>query len=199
MDIRSKIINGASQLFVKYGIRSITMDMIAEQLGTSKRTIYENFTDKDELLNSCLEAAIKKQKKLSEEIIQSSENIVDATFKFIKHIINIYQLINPLFFFDIQKYYPELYNSRVKGNEKWNVDRSVELLNTGIQEGLFRKDINIEIVAILITEQFKMLNNAEIFPIDKFSKIEVFENIVINFMRGISSDKGLILIDQYNI
>jgi hypothetical protein len=63
---------------------------------------------------------------------------------------------------------------------------------------LFRNDINVEIVARLISEQFKMLSNQDIFPEDQFSKIEVFENIVINFMRGIATEKGLQLIEKYN-
>ena len=76
MEIRDKIISGSSKMFIKFGIRSITMDMIAEQLGISKRTIYENFTDKNELLKYSLEAGMVEQKAVVEEIFKNSENVL---------------------------------------------------------------------------------------------------------------------------
>ena len=69
MEVKEKIISGASQMFIKYGIRSITMDMISEQLGISKRTIYENFNDKDELLKFCMNAGMAEQKEIIKKLI----------------------------------------------------------------------------------------------------------------------------------
>ena len=199
MEIKNRIITEARQLFVKYGIRSITMDMIAEHLGISKRTIYENFKDKNELLKSCINAAIADQRKMNEEIIRSSSNIIDAIFVFIKNSINTLKRINPAFFYDIQKYYPAIWRKTIHKNDERNFNRIVSLLNKGISEGLFREDINVEIIARLILEQFKLLSNQEIFPEDKYSMIDIFENIVINFVRGIVTVNGLELIDTYNI
>ena len=198
MEVKEKIISGARQLFTKYGIRSITMDMIAEQLGVSKRTIYENFKDKDELLKYCIDEGMTEQRAKIYELIKNSENVIDATFNFIKYSINIYKTFNLLFFYDIQKYYPELCELKIKHNDKQNLDRTIELLNQGKSEYLFRNEINVEIVARLISEQFKILNNQDVFPESKFSKIEVFENIVINFIRGIATEKGFLLIEKYN-
>lgn len=199
MEIKNRIITEARQLFVKYGIRSITMDMIAEHLGISKRTIYENFKDKNELLKSCINAAMADQRKMNEEIIRSSSNIIDAIFVFIKNSINTLKRINPAFFYDIQKYYPAIWRKTIHKNDERNFNRIVSLLNKGISEGLFREDINVEIIARLILEQFKLLSNQEIFPEDKYSMIDIFENIVINFVRGIVTVNGLELIDTYNI
>ena len=193
MEIRDKIISGSSKMFIKFGIRSITMDMIAEQLGISKRTIYENFTDKNELLKYSLEAGMVEQKAVVEEIFKNSENVIDAMLKTIKHNANTLKSINPLFFFDIQKYYPELYKLLIKKNDRQKISRLIEMLNKGIQEKIIRNEINVEIVAILIAEQFKMIGNQEIFPEDKFSKIEIFENISINFIIGIATEK-----EKYN-
>jgi len=198
MDIKEKIIAGARKMFIKFGIRGITMDFIAEQLGVSKRTIYENFKDKDELLMHCIDVGMKEQSSKNEELIRNSENIIEATFKFIKNSIETFNTINPLFFFDIEKYYPNLWKTKIIENDNQNLNRSIELLNQGIGEDLFRKDINVDIVAKLILEQFKMLSNHELFPNDKYSKVDVFENIVINFLRGIATKKGLLLIKKYN-
>ena len=199
MEIKNRIITEARQLFVNYGIRSITMDMIAEHLGISKRTIYENFKDKNELLKSCINAAMADQRKMNEEIIKSSSNIIDAIFIFIKNSINTLKRINPAFFYDIQKYYPAIWSRTIQKNDERNFNRIVSLLNQGISEGLFRENINVEIIARLILEQFKLLSNQEIFPENKYSMIDIFENIVINFVRGIVTVNGLELIDTYNI
>jgi len=86
---------------------------------------------------------------------------------------------------------------RIESNDKNKTAQIVDLLNRGIQEGVFRSGINVDIVAILLSEQFRMITNHDVFPEDKFSKGEVFENIVINFMRGISTDEGLLFIEEY--
>jgi len=174
------------------------MDMIAEQLGISKRTIYETFKDKDELLKCCIEVAIVEQKTFSEEIMKNSENIIEAMFKIVKHNVNILKSVNPLFFSDIKKYYSELSEITIENNDRKNTSQIEDLLNRGIHEGVFRSGINVDIVAILLSEQFRMITNHDVFPEDKFSKGEVFENIVINFMRGIATDEGLSFIEKYN-
>jgi TetR/AcrR family transcriptional regulator, cholesterol catabolism regulator len=199
MEIKDKITSGALKMFTKYGIRSITMDMIAEQLGISKRTIYETFKDKDELLKCCLDTAIIEQMTISDEIMKSSENIVEAMIKIVKHNVHILKSVNPLFFYDVKKYYTEISKLTIEKNDKKYVSEIVELLNRGIKEKLFRNGINVEIVAILLNEQFRMLSDPEVFPEEKFSKAAVFENIVINFMRGIATVKGLSLIEKYNV
>ena len=196
--MRERIIKESRQLFAKYGIRSITMDMIADHLGISKRTIYENFKDKNELLKNCIDTAMIEQRRINEEIIMNSSNIVDAIFIFIKNSINTLKQINPVFFFDIQKYYPEIWNKTIQKNDERNFNRIVSLLNRGISEGLFRENINVEIIARLNLEQFKLLSNQEIFPEEKYSMVDIFENIVINFIRGIVTENGLELIDKYN-
>ena len=198
MEIKDRIISGARQMFVKYGIRSITMDMIAEHLGISKRTIYEIFKDKDKLLNHCINAGMVEQRARNDGIILSSSNIIEATFKFIENSINIIKSINPAFFYDIRKYYPGIWASKIKENDARNLNRTIELLNKGIDENLFREDINVEIVAKLILEQFSLLSNRNIFPENEYSMIEVFENIVINFIRGIATEEGMNMINQYN-
>ena len=173
--------------------------MIADHLGISKRTIYENFKDKNELLKSCIDTAVAEQRRINEEIIRSSSNIIEAIFIFIKNSINTLKRINPVFFFDIQKYYPEIWNVTIQKNEERDFNRIVSLLNQGVSEGLFREDINVEIIARLNLEQFKLLSNQEIFPEEKYAMVDIFENIVINFVRGIVTEKGSEILYTYSI
>lgn len=198
MDIKEKIVSGSLKLFTNYGIRSITMDMIAEQLGISKRTIYENFKDKDELLKSCIEAGMITQKAIAEEIMNNSENVIDSTIKFMRYHVNMLKTVNPAFFRDIKKYYQEINEKTIDCSDKHNISKLIDLLDKGILENLFRVQINKEIVANLIYEQFKLIGNQEVFPEEKYPLADVFENLVINFLRGIATEKGLLLIDKYS-
>lgn len=198
MEVRDKIISGAKKMFTRYGIRSITMDMIAEELGISKRTIYEKFEDKDELLKCCIEESIVQQKSIHEEIMKNSANVIEAMIRVMKHNINILKTINPLFFYDIKKYHPSLNKHTIESSDNENVTHIIALLKRGIEEKVFRKGIHEEIVANLLFQQFKLMSNQEVFPEEKFSKAEIFENIVINFLRGIATNEGLLLIEKYN-
>jgi len=193
MEIKEKILCFSSTQFLKYGIRSVTMDMIADQMGISKRTIYENFSNKDELLENCIVEAQEKQKKMFEEMFSGSSNVIEATLKFIKIQINAINSINPVFLIELKKYYSELW-TKINSNEESGIAMITLLIQKGVDENLFRNDINIEIISRLINEQFKLLNNQDLFPEDKFSKAEIFENIAINFLRGIATDKGLAVI-----
>jgi AcrR family transcriptional regulator len=197
VEIKDKIIEGSQKMFVRYGIRSITMDMIAEQLGISKRTIYENFKDKDELLKRCIETGMSQQKKIQSDILKDSANVIEAMLRIVNHNVKILNSINPIFFYDIKKYYQEGKNS-IEHNDRQNLSQIVDLLERGIREGLFRSAINVEIVANLFFEQFRIMNNQDVFPEERFSKAEIFENIVINFMRGIATEEGLSLIIKYS-
>ncbi len=190
MEIKEKIISFSRTQFLKYGIRSVTMDMIADQMGISKRTIYEKFSNKDELLENCILEAQKEQKIMMEEMFSGSSNVIEATLKFIKIQINAINSINPVFLIELKKYYTEIW-TKINSKEESGIAMIKSLIQKGVDEKLFRNDINIEIISRLINEQFKLLNNQDLFPEDQFSKAEIFENIAINFLRGIATDKGL--------
>jgi TetR/AcrR family transcriptional regulator, cholesterol catabolism regulator len=197
MEIKEKILTYSRSLFLKYGIRSVTMDMIADQMGISKRTIYENYANKDELLEECISGAQKQQTQMIAELFEGSVNIIEATLQFIKMQVNAINSINPVFLIELKKYYSDLWHRIHQNNETDSISWITSLIRKGVDEELFRNDINIEIVARLINEQFKVLGNQELFPGEKFSKAEIFENIAINFLRGIATDKGLAMIKDY--
>jgi TetR/AcrR family transcriptional regulator, cholesterol catabolism regulator len=196
MEIRDKIIEEATKQFMLYGIRNVTMDDLATSLGISKRTVYETFTDKTELVHKCLETLKQKHEEKTREIITSSRNVIITIFTFMKEGIKSMTSINPVFFLDMQKLYPGTWNCLSEENAKKTFDLSKELLERGVKEGLFRQNINIPIVAKLFHEQMNLLADEKIFPRDEFNYADVFQSLTINFMRGISTNKGIELIDE---
>ena len=197
MNIRERILPQAVDLFIRSGIRAITMDDSSAQAGVSKRTIYENFKDKDELLCACLVLMEEHHDRETENIISESKHTIDLVFKVLKLGINAINSINPLFLTDLKKYHFRIWKETYMINNQKHLSKTYTMLKKGINEGLFRKEIEIEIVAKLLHEQFRIMSDEQIFPSLRYSRAIVFENIMINFLRGIATRKGLEIIEEY--
>ena len=137
MEIREKIIVGAGKLFTEKGIRMVTMDLIAQNLGISKRTIYENFKDKDELLSDFLLYAFEEHRKKAEEILSVSENVIEAMFNWGLFNHNEMNKINPLFFEDLKKYHADIFLNVLKKGEIKNQELTYTILKRGQNEEIF--------------------------------------------------------------
>lgn len=196
MEIRERIIEEALKQFLTYGIRNVTMDGIAANIGISKRTVYEVFKDKKELIYICLKQLKKNHEEKNHEIISSSRNVIETIFAFMREGIKAMTCINPVFFMDMKKFYSSAWNALSEENEKNVLSLSKKLLMKGIEEGLFRSDINIPIVAKLFHEQMKLLADEKVFPRDEFNYADLFQSLTINFMRGISTQKGIKIIES---
>jgi AcrR family transcriptional regulator len=196
MELKDRIIEQAYTLFFQYGIRAITMDEISSHMGISKRTIYEVFKDKDELLACCIKQMQQLHKQKHAAILANSSNTIEAFFKFLLEGIQAIKTINPLFFKDIQKYHSTLWKKTMCEQEAHKYESMQQMIEKGVSESLIRSDINPAIVTRIMFEQMNILSNEEVFPPDRFSKTEVFENIMVNFVRGIATTKGIEVIDE---
>lgn len=184
--LREKIVRTAFEAFSESGIKSITMDEIANMLGISKRTLYEVFNDKEELLIAGLEYQQKGMIEFGQQVLSESDNVLDIILKFYKKSIEIYHNTNKRFFEDMHKY-PRV-QAKMKENRDNNSQKTVEFFQKGVEQGIFRNDINFEIMHILVKEQVNILLNTDLC--DKFSFLDVYESIMFIFMRGISTMKG---------
>src|SRR5882762_6822999 len=110
IETKEKILKGAEDLFVKYGIRSISMDDIARHLSVSKKTLYQHFVDKDELVTMAIQSRLEEQKKIYDEITNESENSIDELHRIGYCIRKHNQESSPSLFFDIQKFHPKAWN-----------------------------------------------------------------------------------------
>ena len=196
MDIKNRIIEGAAQLFRTYGIKSVTMDSIASHLGISKRTIYEVFSDKDELLISVLQWMAEKQRRLVQKIVDSSENAIIAIFRLLESNRDHFQDMSPAFQADLKKYH---YESLMKKSEKCEMPdfrNNRQIIDRGIGEKLFREDINPDLVNRCLYSLGRSTMDFELYPFEEFSRREVIKNVFINYMKGISTIEGITLINK---
>jgi len=194
MITRDHIIEAAYDLFVKHGVKSITVNRIVQELHTSKRTIYTHFEDKTALLKACLDNYHKKVRQENQEIIQSSDNVIEALGYLHQRIVRRSYLVNPSFFSDILHYYPGLLNDSYKNNGNFAHQQFMELAQWGIEDGIFRDDMDKEVVGKTVLTMLKMLKDNDMFPVTQFSKERLTFAILVPYMRGLCTAKGIELL-----
>jgi len=194
-DLKERIVITAMKAFTRDGIKAVTMDDIASDLGISKRTLYETFKDKEALLIECVIRHEEEKEIFAAKVIAESENVLEVILKFYKVSIDIYQKVNRRFFEDMKKY-PRV-NDIIKQNREKNKRSEIAFFMSGVEQGIFRNDVNFEIVNILVRAQIDFLLSAEI--IKDFPFIDVYESIALTFLRGISTNKGQKILDEFII
>ena len=184
-------------MFRAYGIRAVTMDMLSSRLGISKRTLYEVFRDKDELLKGVMEWMSEIQRELMDKIMNESENIIEAIFKLLSIMSDHYKEMSPAFKKDMKRFYSHVLENDDLSRELPYHRQNSEILKRGMREGVFRDDIDIEITNRCLTEFSKLSQESDSVSPDTVMDEDVMRNIFINYMRGISTPKGLELINYY--
>lgn len=192
-----RILDGAIELFYKHGLKSITMDDVAKQLGMSKKTIYKFFRDKEEMVMKCCDRDLHDRDCIFREITGSSTDAIGELMEMMKHMAGMFSRMNPNLFYDMQKYHPAVWKLFRDFKEK-NILRMVEdNLRKGISQGLYRRDINIPVIARLRIEEVEMGMNPELFPAQQFRLSDVQMALFDHFMHGITTLKGHRLINKY--
>lgn len=199
MEIKDRIIEGAAELFKAYGIKSVTMDSLATHLGMSKRTIYEVFSDKDEILMGVLTWMTQKQKELVTRILRESENSIVAIFRLLEINRDHIQEMSPAFHADLKKYHYDIQMKNSKNYEMPDYGNNQEVIETGIKEKLFRDDINPDLVNRCLYMLGRSIMDDNLFPFEQFARREVVKNVFINFLRGISTTEGNELINKLEV
>jgi TetR/AcrR family transcriptional regulator, cholesterol catabolism regulator len=194
---KEKILSGCKELFSRYGIKNITMDEIAKHMGISKKTIYQEFPDKDSMVHSLMLADLEIHQREFSEIYSNAENVVDEVFTIMKKMTGIFANCNPLMYYDLQKYYPKTWKVFSEFKQKFILERVEQTIERGKKDGLVRQDINTRILALLRIEEITMGLSGQTFPLDKFSVLEVQLALTEHFLYGICTLKGHKLVNKY--
>lgn len=194
MITKEYIIETATKLFMQNGVKTITINRIVKELRTSKRTIYSHFEDKLDLLKACLDVYNTKVRAENEEVIKSSENVIEAMGRLHQKIVRRSHQVNPNFFGDIIHYYPGLLNESYRRNGNYAHQQLIDLADAGIKDGIFREDMDVEVVVKTVLKLLKMLKDNELFPATEFSKERLTFGILVPYLRGLCTEKGIELL-----
>lgn len=194
-----EILHKASETFMRFGIKSVTMDDLARELGISKKTIYQYFKDKNDLVDQIILAKTQEDKCECNGVRVESENAIDEMFGISKMIISRISTLNPTVIYDLQKYHPKAWS--IMNEHRWNfVHQSfLDNINRGVEEGLYREDINPEIIARMNVSMTDTIFNGTTFPTTIFKYEQVFEEMFRFQIHGMANEKGLTyLLSNYN-
>ncbi len=194
---KEKLIRGAEELFMKYGLRSVSMDDIARHLGISKKTIYQHFADKDEVVATVAQSHMRRQQQQFEDIVKAAKNAVEEMAMFATNMKEHLRNINPALLFEMQKYHTKAWNEWLAFKHNVIRDSIVRSMKEGVADGYFRADFDIGILATMRLEQMQMAFDNTLFPRDKYSISEIQAQLFEHFVHGIMTDKGRKLYEKY--
>lgn len=197
MTQKDRIIEQAMQMFVSQGIKSVRMDDIAQQLGVSKRTLYELFGDKESLLYLAMEHFFESKRIERLEACVGARNVLEAMFRVLGCVMEDAEVLHRLLG-NLRKFYPAIHERLLReGSAKSRCDLGA-MLRQGIADGLFVESINIDLaISVLYYTASAITDRKDLLLPEGMSEREAFVQIVSNFFRGISTAEGARLVDDY--
>lgn len=190
---RAHVINMASDLFAERGIRGVRMDDVAAMLSMSKRTLYEMFHDKEELLLECVKCREERKVEYLREISAKADNVLEVVLHFYLHGLKEMGHTNDAVIEEIKKYPTVCEYMALRRKE--NILKAKAFYVNGVEQGMFRTDINFEIFHMLMGLAMDGYFNGE--RLKEFPLMEVFDTIIRVNMRGICTEKGIRLFDEF--
>ncbi len=190
---RLEITERALNLFCQFGIKSVSMDDMARELGMSKKTLYQLIDDKNKLVEATLEMAIEKDAELMSIFKREDLNAIEHYFEFKKVMEPHIGQYKPTMMYDLKKYYPGLLNSFKERQKKFVIEAYTANLKQGKREGNYHDDINEDIIArILLTHHlFTFDESVGVFTNADLNNLEFYSEIYKYHFRGICTEKGL--------
>jgi AcrR family transcriptional regulator len=195
--IKDKILKGAEELFTRYGIRSISMDDIARHLSVSKKTLYQHFADKEDIVTMVCQAHLGRNNKEFDAIRDTAANAIDELAKLSVCLKRNMEGMNPSLLYDLQKYHPKAWNVWLQHKNVTIRESVAKNLKQGIEEGYYRPEVNANIIAAMRLELVQLPFNEEVFPREEFRLADVQMELFDHFVFGIVTEKGRKLYQNY--
>ena len=191
--LKDKILKKAMELFIQHGIRAVKMDDIAQGLSISKRTLYEIYTDKEELLFEGIKTYnCQRVDHLTEFASQKGIHVIDIILEAYKLKVDEVRQVNPTFYEDILKY-PKV-EEFIRTAHENSREEFLNFMQRGVNEGLFRKDINHVLIAQQMDAMSKYINQYNLWQ--KYSFSELFANFYLVSLRGLCTERGVKVLDK---
>lgn len=190
------ILEKVALLYQKYGVRSVTMDDVSSELGISKKTLYQHFADKHQLVSMVADHLINTRQHCMDEIYVKDLNAIEELFEVARFVNQMMMEHNPALEYDLKKYYPEEYQKIRNIKRKSMYDSAFANLNKGLGEGIYREEMNPEIIARLHVARVEGMIDQELFSVADISSREVFREIMVYHIRGIANQKGIKILES---
>ena len=197
MEVKERILETALKMFRTYGVKGVTMFDIARDCGISKKTVYEHFSDKQALINEGMQQLLNNHLSYFNECLLTTANAIEELVRNMKYITNLAKTLNPVMLHEIEKYHPDTWKSIENFKAESMLCNIKVNLKRGRAEGLYRQNLQVDIVARMRQLQLEAAFDPVQYPADKFEMHAVMEQVTAHFILGIATIKGHKLVNQY--
>ena len=184
------------ELYMKYGIKSITMDDVSTELGISKKTLYEHVTDKDDLVGKFIDNEISLRQDEIYKCCNSGFNAIEELFEISVFMIKMMRDQSPATEHDLKKYYPHHYQKIVKIRREGIFNYILLNLRKGKKEELYRREMNEEIIARLYLSRVESIHLNDLFTVAEFTSFKLFTEFLTYHIRGIATEEGINVLER---
>lgn len=191
-----EIIVEAGQLFQRYGIKSISMEELSRQLGISKKTLYQFFEDKNDLVEKVLFHLMNEHGCLLENLQEQKRNAIEEMFEMYRYASEMIRNYNPALEFDLQKFYPSVFKKLREFHRNNIYNLTIQNLNKGITEGFYRSDLQADTIAKLFLIRTENMMHSDLVTPDEIHSDQFFKEIFKYHLFGILSKKGLTYVQK---
>jgi AcrR family transcriptional regulator len=196
---KNKVLLGASNLFLKFGFKSITMDDIARELGISKKTLYQHFADKNELVDQAIEAHLSEEKEACTNLSREHENPIDLMLSISETLSDKKKQINQSIIFDLKKYFKPCWDKLNRFRVEFIYNEILKNIKSGKSSGWYREDVNEDLVAKFYIHLVDLLINPDNNLEEKYNLKELQSEMLKYHLRGICTEKGLKYLNNHTI
>jgi len=197
MDVKHEIIVRAERLFLKLGVRSVTMDDVAREMGISKKTLYQHFDNKDKLVAEVISTHVAREKAIMDGICVESCDALDEMLKVGTFMTAMIEEISPGALYDLQKYYRKSWEKLMEEQDGQTSCCIMKNIERGQKEGLYRSNLNAQIVAKLYGKATFMIVEELSDSHSKFTRRELIWELHNYHIHAIATPKGLALWKEY--
>lgn len=190
------ILNKVGDLYNRYGIKSVTMDDVARELGISKKTLYQYVENKNDLVSKVLDFILEERNCHIQEIVTKNLNAIEELLEVGIHIVKTTRDYNLSAEYDLKKYYPDLFNKMHEIRKDRMYNAVLANIKKGKKEGLFRMDMDDEIIAKMQTSRFISMHTDEFFDANEIVNPKYILELFIYHIRGIANKKGFEVLDK---
>ena len=195
--METRILLKARNLMLQSGLRQVTMDDLANQLGISKKTIYQYYKDKDDLVKAVVNLELKGHELTCKDCKSKAENAIHEMFLLMENMKAMTQTMNPNSMMELEKHFSNAFDMIKNHKDEFLFSLIKQNLMKGIEEGYYRKDLDIDIISKFRLETVFIPFNLHLFPLSKFNSIEVHTQLMEHFVYGLMTIKGHELMDRY--
>jgi len=185
------LLKQAGEIFMRYGLKSVTMDDVCRELGISKKTLYQYVSDKNDLIAKVLDQDIQEDEKVICALQSSGLSAIDELLHIQKMVTEKVQHMHSSIIYDLKKYYPESWGRIIRHRNEFIVGCIEQNIIKGQQEGVFRTDIHSALIAKIYASRIEVSIDPSLYSGLKITPAEVYAEAMRYHIRGIATEKGL--------